>query len=112
MNTPGSKEGRMPPESSKHQEESSKQQEPSERISLLDPETANGMQKLALESALELKSGRLPNSYRAGAHAPFLLMMLMPFIAVAAPQGGGGQLTTKIKEMAVIKTSHINGCGY
>ena len=36
----------------------------------------------------------------------------MPFIATLQREGGGSLLKTKIKEMVVIKTSHLNGCAY
>jgi hypothetical protein len=54
----------------------------------------------------------VPNSHRVAAHAPFMQMMLTPFTAVMQREGGGSCLTTKLKEMAVIKTSHTNGCNY
>ncbi len=38
--------------------------------------------------------------------------MLVPFNAVVQRQGAGSVLSAKIKEMAVIKTSHLNGCKY
>ena len=83
-----------------------------QRVPLIEPDEAEGLTKLLFESALQLKSGRLPNSYKIGAHAPFTQMMLIPFIAVAALENSGGVLSTKLKEMAVIKTSHVNGCAY
>ena len=38
--------------------------------------------------------------------------MLLPFNAVMQREGAGSVLSTKIKEMVVIKTSHVNGCDY
>ena len=86
----------------------------SERIPLVDPKNAEGLAKLLLEGSEQLRGGpgRMPNSVLTGAHAPFIQMMLVPFISVVAREKGGGLLTTKIKEMAVIKTSQINGCAY
>lgn len=56
--------------------------------------------------------GRVPHSYRALAHSPLVAMMMVPFNAVLQRQGAGSVLTTKLKEMVVIKTSHVNGCDY
>jgi len=39
-------------------------------------------------------------------------MMILPFMACSHREGGGGTLSTKIMEMAVIKVSHLNGCNY
>lgn len=82
------------------------------RVSMVDPDTAEGLTKLCLDSATRMRGGKLPNAYRVGANAPFLQMMLVPFSAVVSREGGGGVLTTKIKEMVVIKTSSLNGCAY
>ncbi len=56
--------------------------------------------------------GRVPHSFRTGAHSPFVFLMLLPFAATAQREGAGGILTSKIKEMVIIKTSHVNGCNY
>ncbi|MEL0105707.1 MAG: hypothetical protein ACO3MW_09480 [Rhodospirillales bacterium] len=82
-----------------------------DRISMIDPETAQGMQKLYFDSARQM-SGRLGHSHRIGAHVPFIQMMFSAFTAVVSREGGGGTLSTKIKEMVIIKTSHVNGCNY
>ena len=36
--------------------------------------------------------------------------MLVPFNAVVQRQGAGSVLGARLKEMVVIKTSHLNGC--
>ena len=84
------------------------------RVTLLEPETASGLTKTCFEGGNSLRAGpgKLPNSYRVGAHVPFVQMMLVPFISVVTREGGGGRLTTKLKEMVVIKTSQVNGCAY
>ena len=82
-----------------------------ERISRVDLDSSDPLIKLLFEGATNML-GRVPNFYRTGAHVPFLQMMLLPFNACTQRQGGGGALTTQLKEMAVIKTSQINGCGY
>ncbi len=65
-----------------------------------------------LFAAVTAMLGRVPNSYRVLARAPMVAKMLIPFNAVMQRQGAGSVLSTKIKEMVVIKTSHLNGCNY
>jgi len=84
------------------------------RVTIQDPEKATGLMKLCFDGGETLRGGpgKMPNSYRVGANVPFIQMMLVPFISVVAREGGGGKLTTKLKEMVVIKTSQVNGCAY
>ena len=56
--------------------------------------------------------GRVPNSYRVLARVPLVSKLLLPFNAAMQREGAGSRLTAKIKEMVVIKTSHINMCNY
>jgi len=81
------------------------------RISLIDPDDASGDTQVLFD-AVEAMLGRVPASYRVMAHSPLVAKMLVPFNAVLQRQGAGSVLETKIKEMIVIKTSHLNGCEY
>lgn len=56
--------------------------------------------------------GRVPNSYRTLARSPLVAKMLVPFNATIQREGAGSVLSSKLKEMVVIKTSHINQCSY
>jgi uncharacterized peroxidase-related enzyme len=56
--------------------------------------------------------GRIPNFYRTIAHAPWLAMLLLPFNAAVQRQWPGSRMSGRIKELVVIKTSHVNGCRY
>jgi uncharacterized peroxidase-related enzyme len=56
--------------------------------------------------------GRVPNFYRTISHAPWLAMLLLPFNAAVQRQWPGSRLPGRIKELVVIKTSHVNGCRY
>ncbi len=82
-----------------------------ERISLIKPGDATGDTKV-LYDAVDAMLGRVPASYQAMAHSPLVAKMLVPFNAVLQRQGAGSVLETKLKEMVVIKTSHLNGCDY
>jgi len=81
------------------------------QLQKIEPEDATG-EVAELYKAATVLLGRVPNFYRFLGHAPLVAKMLLPFNAVMQRQGGGSILTSKIKEMAVIKTSKINGCAY
>ena len=82
-----------------------------DRISLIPPSEAQGDTKV-LYDAVTAMLGRVPASYQAMAHSPLVAKMLVPFNATLQRQGAGSVLETKLKEMVVIKTSHLNGCNY
>lgn len=78
------------------------------RVSMIDPAAAAG-DVATLFGAVEAMLGRIPHSYRVLAQSPLVAKMLVPFNAVLQRQGAGSVLTTRIKEMVVIKTSRIHG---
>jgi hypothetical protein len=82
-----------------------------ERISQNALENAEG-EVAKLYQAVDGMLGRVPNSYKVLSHSPLVAKMLLPFNAVLQREGAGSVLTTKIKEMVVIKTSQVNGCAY
>ena len=82
-----------------------------DRLSLVDTEAATGDTRVLFD-AVTAMLGRVPASYQVMAHSPLVAKMLVPFNAVLQRQGAGSVLETKIKEMIVIKTSHLNGCDY
>ncbi len=81
------------------------------RIEMIEPADAEGDVAVLFQAVADML-GRVPHSYRAMAHSPHVAKMLVPFNAVLQRQGAGSVLSTKIKEMVVIKTSHLNGCAY
>jgi alkylhydroperoxidase family enzyme len=81
------------------------------RISLIDTERLSGTSR-AVVDAVSAMLGRVPNSYRVLLHSPHVAAMLLPLNAVLKREGAGSVLSTRIKEMVVIKTSQINGCKY
>ena len=81
------------------------------RIRMVDPDKLSGDIEKMFEAGTAML-GRVPNSYRVLARVPLVSKLLLPFNAAMQREGAGSQLTTKIKEMVVIKTSHINACNY
>ena len=81
------------------------------RIPVINPENAPDELKHFYEAVTGLV-GRVPNAYRTMAHAPYLAMLFLPFQAANQREWPGVRMSGKIKEMVIIKTSHINGCEY
>ena len=81
------------------------------RIKMIDDGEVNGEVKVLFDGVTAML-GRVPNSYRVLARVPLVSKLLLPFNASMQREGAGSLLTSKIKEMVIIKTSHINGCNY
>jgi len=81
------------------------------RIKMIDGDEVKGEVKLLFD-AVTAMLGRVPNSYRVLARVPLVSKLLLPFNASMQREGAGSLLTSKIKEMVIIKTSHINACNY
>ena len=81
------------------------------RIRPINPNDADGIMKLYFE-AVETFIKRVPNSRRIAAHTQMVALLMLPFTATLQREGAGGLLSSRIKEIAIIKTSHLNGCAY
>ena len=81
------------------------------RIQMIKDENATGETKVLFE-AVTAMLGRVPNSYRVLARIPHVSKLMLPLNGVLQREGAGSLLSSKIKEMVIIKTSQINGCKY
>ena len=81
------------------------------RIKMIDGDEVKGEVKLLFDGVTAML-GRVQNSYRVLARVPLVSKLLLPFNASMQREGAGSLLTSKIKEMVIIKTSHINACNY
>lgn len=81
------------------------------RLRIIQPEEAEGEVAQLFEGTTNLV-GRVPNAVRIMANSPLVARFLVPFVVVCQREGGGSVLSTRLKEMVVIKTSHLNGCEY
>ncbi len=81
------------------------------RVPLLSREGAKGEIARTFDM-FENFQRRQVNSSRATAHSPFLARIFYPLVQTLMREGLGTVLSSKIKEIAVIKTSHLNGCDY
>ena len=81
------------------------------RVLLIDPLTATGETKRYFD-AVAKSSLRVGNGKRAWAHLPYIAKFHHLSSMVLHREGAGSVLSCRIKEMAVLKTSHLNGCSY
>jgi uncharacterized peroxidase-related enzyme len=81
------------------------------RIPAIPPDAVDG-ELAEFYEAVAGMIGRVPNSVRTMAHAPFLAMLLLPFQVATQREWPGTGISGRLKELVVIKTSHINGCEY
>ncbi len=81
------------------------------RVPLLSPEDAEGEIARTFDILGHFQR-RQVNSTRATAHSPFLARIFYPLVQTLMREGLGTVLPSKIKEIAVIKTSQLNGCDY
>jgi AhpD family alkylhydroperoxidase len=58
---------------------------------------------------VQSESGTVPNIFRVMAHFPAALKRFIPFYTAVMSQGS---VPRKFKELAYLKTAHINACGY
>ena len=81
------------------------------RVPLVNIETAQGETARFFEATTKMR-GRVPNAARAWANMPYIVKFNLPFGVALHREAAGGVLPSKLKEMAIIKTSHVNGCSY
>ena len=81
------------------------------RIRPIPPGEGTGETAALFEGVIKLL-GRVANSYRVMAHQPYVAKMILPLTVSLMREGLGTTLSTRTKEIAVIKTSHLNGCAY
>jgi len=56
--------------------------------------------------------GRVANLQRILAHSPYVARWLLPFIAAVRQPAAGSVSDVRLRNLAVLKTSTINGCKY
>jgi hypothetical protein len=81
------------------------------RAPIVDIDTARGETARFFEASAQMR-GRIPNSTRVWGHIPYIAKFQLSAGTVLQREGAGGVLSCRIKEMAVLKTSHVNTCNY
>lgn len=81
------------------------------RVAIIDPSSATGEVARFFAATAEFR-GRVPNSSLVWGHIPYIAKFQLLGGAGLQREGGGGVLSCRLKEMAVLKTSHVNRCAY
>jgi alkylhydroperoxidase family enzyme len=56
--------------------------------------------------------GRTANLLRILAHSPYLARWFLPFVAAVRQPNAGAVSDVRLRNLAVLKTSTLNGCRY
>ena len=82
-----------------------------QRIRGITDEEASGPAQELLEASNHML-GRTVNLQRILAHSPYVARWLLPFIAAVRQPRAGAVSDVRLRNLAVLKTSTINGCRY
>ena len=82
-----------------------------QRISGISDEAATGAVKELFDSSGQLL-GRTANLLRILAHSPHLAKWFLPFVAAVRQPAAGAVSDVRLRNLAVLKTSTVNGCRY
>ena len=83
----------------------------SQRIRGVTDAEATGPAKELFEASNRML-GRTANLQRILAHSPYVARWLLPFIAAVRQPSAGAVSDVRLRNLAVLKTSTINGCKY
>ena len=83
----------------------------SQRIRGISDEEATGVAGEIFESSTQLL-GRTANLLRILAHSPYLARWFLPFVAAVRQPSAGAVSEVRLRNLAVLKTSTVNGCRY
>src|SRR3954468_20302669 len=82
-----------------------------QRIQGIADAAAHGAVKELFDSSNQLL-GRTANLMRILAHSPQLAKWMLPFIAAVRQPNAGAVSDVRLRNLAVLKTSTLNGCRY
>jgi hypothetical protein len=82
-----------------------------QRIRGISDEEATGPAKELFEASNQML-GRTANLMRILAHSPYLARWTLPFIAAVRQPNAGAVSDVRLRNLAVLKTSTLNGCKY
>lgn len=82
-----------------------------QRIRSITDEEATGAVKDVFEASNKLL-GRTANLLRILAHSPYLARWFLPLVAAVRQPDAGAVTPARLRNLAVLKTSTINGCRY
>ena len=82
-----------------------------QRIRGISDDEAQGAVKALFESSTQLL-GRTANLLRILAHSPHVARWFLPFVAAVRQPDAGAVSSARLRNLAVLKTSLVNGCRY
>ena len=82
-----------------------------QRIRGISDEEATGIAKEVFETS-NLLLGRTANLQRILAHSPYLARWFLPLVAAVRQPKAGAVSDVRLRNLAILKTSTINGCRY
>ena len=83
----------------------------SQRIRGITDEEATGAVRELFETSNQLL-GRTANLLRILAHSPYLARWFLPLVAAVRQPHAGAVSDVRLRNLAVLKTSTLNGCRY
>ena len=82
-----------------------------QRIRGITDDEAQGPVKDVFDASNQLL-GRTANLLRILAHSPYLARWFLPLVAAVRQPNAGAVTPARLRNLAVLKTSTINGCRY
>lgn len=82
-----------------------------QRLRGISDDEATGLTRDIFGSSNQLL-GRTANLLRILAHSPFLARWFLPFVAAVRQPNAGAVSDVRLRNLAVLKTSTLNGCRY
>ena len=82
-----------------------------QRIRGIADDEAAGLAKEIFDSSNQLL-GRTANLVRILAHIPYLARWFLPFVAAVRQPNAGAMSDVRLRNLATLKTSTVNGCRY
>ena len=82
-----------------------------QRIRGIADDEATGLAKEIFDSSNQLL-GRTANLVRILAHSPYLARWFLPFVAAVRQPDAGAVCDVRLRNLATLKTSTLNGCHY
>ena len=82
-----------------------------QRIRGISDEEARGAAKDVFDASNQLL-GRTANLLRILAHTPYVARWFLPLVAAVRQPNAGAVSSARLRNLAVLKTSTINGCRY
>lgn len=82
-----------------------------QRIRGITDEEATGIAKELFETSNQLL-GRTANLQRILAHSPYLARWFLPLVAAVRQPRAGAVSDVRLRNLAILKTSTLNGCRY